>query len=557
MAKEAGTTSKSIFGWILCAVTLLAFTGVEFCYFLDDISVLKRDASLTWIVLSAGFLLFVTIDAFKFFFTISFWRDKDRFWYLTAFFLPVLSIYFDVGSVSWTAINNEGTQQMAQAMVLLHRDADFGVYRLVYFVGYAARQYILACLPTYFFGPSLLALRLGTSFIYVGSYLAFLAALANYFRVRGASNPLLLASFAGMMVSLGEYPLIQARQFEQANMPIGATLLFLAGIFNFLARPTPFRTFWVAWSFGFFAECYIPALGSWWLALFILLYLALHPKHKHRILLAPVFYGACCFLVACLLMNSLNLLKPRFALGPADFTASDWLWRYFLGYHDLLSAELSVIPCPLGLAAMVVLYFSFKFRDYRFPLVCLWCVGIAFASLTFIGSYFNLPQYDIHRATIILPPLAAGVVLFYHFHKPPADTSVLVHRAVVTCASVAMIYMVCTGIAVPLTIRTFVYAMNLTDYDEALYKIDCLNFDPKMEKMKKLYIVPPLDINDLETGLCYFSPSTVLIRGTPPPGEKEPGTYLLSYRIKYPEERAYSEIVPSRYPPPYLQLKPE
>ena len=557
MVKGAGATLKSFLGWFLFAAAVLALTGTELCYFLGNGSPIKRWAALIWIMVSAGFLPFVALYAFNLFFKISFWRDKDRFWYLTAFFLPIFLVYFGVEGVTWTPINDEGAQQVVQGLTLLNQDPDFGVYRMTYFVGYVARQYLLACLPTYFFGPSLLALRVGTSFIYIASYLAFLSALANYFRVRGASNPLLLASFAGMMVSLGEYPLLNARVFEQTTMPIGATLLFLAGIFNFLAGPTPFRTFWVAWSFGFFAEGYTPALGGWWMALFILLYLALQPKCKYRILWVPIIYGACCMGIACLLMNSENALLARFRIEAPHFTLSDWIWRYFLGYHALLNLGSSVIPCPLGLAALAVLYFSFRFRDYRFPLLCLWCIGIAFASLTCLGSNFNLPQFDIHRAMIILPPLAAGVVIFYHVYGSQWNPSMWVHKTLMTCACFAMIYMACTSIAVPLTARTFVYYHDLSDNDEALYKIDCINFDPKMEKLKTIYIVPPLRIDELELGLQYFSPSAVVIRGNPPPGEKEPGTYLLSYLRTNEADRVPDVMIPSLRPRPHLQLKKE
>jgi hypothetical protein len=179
---------------------------------------------------------------------------------------------------------------------------------------------------------------------------------------------------------------------------------------------------------------------------------------------------------------------------------------------------------------------------------------MAFVSLTCVGSYFNLAQYDIHRSMIILPPLAAGVVVFHHVYT---SQSLGVHKAVVTCARLAMIYMAYTSIAVPLTVRTYIYHEDMSDYDEALYKIDCVNFDPKMEKVKKLYILPPLAIDNLETGLCYFAPSAALIRGNPPPGEKEPGTYLLSYLSDKEEARTYNGIVPSLHPRPYLQLKKE
>jgi hypothetical protein len=557
MEKQMGKRSKSAWGWFFFVIAILMMTGVEFCYFLSDGSTLKRFAGLTWIVVSVGFLLSVTLNSFKPFFRDSFWRDKDRFWYLTAFILPICLIYFDVSGITWTPINDEGTQQVSQGLTLLQQDPDFGIYRLTYFVGYIARQYVLAALPTYFFGPSLLALRLGTSIIYLCGYLTFLSALAHYLEKRKASHPLLLASFAGIMVSLGEYPLIQARVFEQTTMPIGAMLLFLAGIFNFLSRPTAFGTFWVAWSFGFFVEGYTPALGGWCLAFFVMLYLALHPKHKQRVLWLPLVYGVCCLAIAYLLMSSGHALKPRFETGLPGFTVGDWVWRYFMGYHAWLGAGFSVIPCPLALAALAACYFSLKYRDYRFPLLCMWCVAMAFASLTCVGSNFNLPQFDIHRSMFILPPLAAGVVLFYQAYRPTEDSLPGLHRAILTSACFAMLYMVCTGAAIPFAVRTYIYEREMTDYDEALYKIDCLNFNSRPQKITKIYILPPLKIDDLETGLVYFAPSAMVVRGNPPVGEKEPGAYLLSYLSKNEEDRAYDVIVPSRHPRPYLQLKQE
>jgi hypothetical protein len=557
MAEKVATRSKPFLGWLAYAAGILILMGIEFAYFLDNNSILRQDAALAWIVISVSFLLLVTLGAFRLFFQASFWRDKDKFWYLTAFVLPIALIYLDIGGVTWTPINDEGAQQVAQAMDLLRQDPDFGIYRLAYFVGYIDRQYVLASMPTYFFGPSLVALRLGNSWVYLGGYLAFLAAMAHYFKARNALNPLLLASFAGMMISLGQYALIQARVFEQTTMPIGAMLLFLAGVFYFLSGVTPFRTFWVTWSFGFFAGGYTPALGGWWLALVVLLYLALHPQHKYRILGAPVIYGCCCLLVACLVLSGANTLQARFKIGPPELTAGDRIWRYFLGYHSLLGAGFSVLPCPLALAAIAVCYFSFKYRDYRFPLLGVWCAAIALLSLTCIGSNFNSPQFDIHRAIFILPPLAAGAVVFYHVYGSRLDPSRRLHPTIMICARVAMVYMIYTGAAFPWTERTYIYHRNMTDYDEALYKIDCVNFDPKMKKIAKLYIVPPLEIGDLETGLAYFAPSAVLIRGNPPPGEKQPGAYLLSYLSDNEEDRKYDVRMPSRHARPYLQLKPE
>jgi hypothetical protein len=256
-------------------------------------------------------------------------------------------------------------------------------------------------------------------------------------------------------------------------------------------------------------------------------------------------------------MSSVSALGTKFHVGPDQFTVSDWVWHYFVGFHSLLSSSFSLIPGPLGMAAMLALYFSFKFRDYRFPFLCLWCVAMAFMSLTLAGSNFNLPQYDVQRSMVVLPSLAAGVVVFYHVFSSQGGSLSLIPPNVRIVACVAMIYMICTGIAVPLTIRVFIYDEPMSDFDEAIYKIDCVNYAAKGEAIKKLYIVPPLKIDYLETGLVYFSPSTVVIRGSPPPGEKEAGTYLLSYLSDNEEDRLYDPIIPSLHPRPYLQLKKE
>jgi hypothetical protein len=550
------TAAKSVLGWGFLALVLGTLTATEACYFLGDDSSIKRLAALAWIVISAGFLIVVALRSLGLLLQGEFWRDKDRGWYGLALVLPFCLVYFGVTGITWTPINDEGAQEIAQGVALLKHDPDFGVYRTAYFVGYIARQYLLAGLPTYFFGPSLLALRIGTSCIYLTGYISFLAALAHFFRVKGESNPLKLASFAGMMVSLGEYPIIQARVFEQTTMPLGAMLLFLAGVLYFLSEPTPFRIFWVAWTFGFFVEGYTPALGGWGLALVVLLYLALHPRQKHRLLIIPLVYGICCVAVALLVLGA-GKLHDRLQVGSADgLMPSDWAWRYFVGYHTFLSGGSSVIPYPLALACLATLYFSFRFRDFKFPLVCLWALGMALTSITFVGSNFNLPQFDIHRSMMAIPVLAAGVVLFYHAFSDRLSVTSGGHRVLMTIAGFCMAYMVWTSIAVPLTNRTYVYPRDVTDYDEALYKIDCTNYQ-KPGSIKKIYLVPPLRIDDLETGLGYFAPEAVVVRAEPPPGEKGAGAYLLSYLPPNTTTPTKDPIIPSKRPRPYLELKGE
>jgi hypothetical protein len=51
MEKQNGKRSKSAWGWVFFVIAILMMTGVEFCYFLGDGSILKRFAGLTWIII--------------------------------------------------------------------------------------------------------------------------------------------------------------------------------------------------------------------------------------------------------------------------------------------------------------------------------------------------------------------------------------------------------------------------------------------------------------------------------------------------------------------------
>ena len=110
-----------------------------------------------------------------------FWSLPHKGWYLAAFLLPPALILMNVGGTYFTPVDGEGLAQLAGGMKLLRYDPSFGVFRVSYY-SYMARQYLLNSLPSHFFGPSLLAARLGNSVLYLGSYLFFLSALASFLR---------------------------------------------------------------------------------------------------------------------------------------------------------------------------------------------------------------------------------------------------------------------------------------------------------------------------------------------------------------------------------------
>jgi hypothetical protein len=232
------------------------------------------------------------------------------------------------------------------------------------------------------------------------------------------------------------------------------------------------------------------------------------------------------------------------------------MWRYLRGFRALVNDEYSLIPPPLTLAIFAVLLLCWRRREYRFPLVCLWCAAITACSLTFLGSAMRSPAYDVQRALIILPPLTLGVVFLLRSYLSEIYSQPALREAVTAILCICMIYMVYTSISVPLMVRTYFDVNYMKDNEEALVDINALIASHPAELPKRIYLVPPLNF-DPEPTMHYLLPGVEIIRGNPPAGKKIPGTYIFSYRSGDTHDDVSNEDVPSWNPRPRLKLEKE
>ncbi len=439
--------------WVAYTVPTLALIGTEFAFYASPGSPWRRFAALFWVVCSVAVVLSAWASSFGPFFKRDFWTLPNRSWYLTAFFLPPALLLLDGGGIYFTSVDGEGLQQLAAGIHFLRHDASLGVFSMAY-ARYMDRQYLLNCLPAFFFGPSLWALRIGTSMFYLGSYLFFLSAFASFLRKRGDPNPLFFSSYCGVLIAFGHYALLNTRKFEQTMMPVGVTLFFLGALICYVTKPGPLKFLWLTWALGFFTGCYTPALASWGLALVVLIYLI--ARKRQWIFGLSIIYGIVCFYIAyrVIMTTDAGSIEVQFAAGDGHLTPTDWIFRYLKGMRSVIGTDYTLFPVPLVLSIFGALYLGWRSRDHRYAAIFAWAIAVAAVSLTVIGSNLNFPNHDIARALVAIPPLALGAVLMaiQFMSETPEGRSAA--AAIKFFMSASMVYMIFAGICTVFLVRS-------------------------------------------------------------------------------------------------------
>jgi hypothetical protein len=541
--------------WTASALPLLALFGTEAAFFLNHLSPWRRYAGLSWIIIAVFVLVTAVANAFIPFFRRQFWTSPGRWWYLTAFIMLPVLVLFDIGSSRFTAVDLEGTQQLAEARNLLHADPSLGILSLAY-ARYMARQYVLNYLPTYFFGPSLRTLRIGTSMFYLGSYAFFLTALATYLRQRKIADALLYSAFCGVMIGFGQYALLNARKFEQTSMPIGCMLFFMAALLYYEMRPGPLRFLWLTWSFGFFADSYTPGLAGLGLGTAILAYFIV-VRRDWRLALT-IAYGLACLYVACMVSHTTDpwILKGEFAVGTDDhLTAADWTLRMVKSVRATVGTDYTLLTAPTALTIFSGVYLAWRLRDYRFGVVVVWSLAVLLLSVLLMGSSFAFPVVSIQRALIIIPPLIVGSVFLAIRYTSMLPDARAATEAVRFFARLSMVYMVFTATFTVLGVRAF-FGPPVRDDEDEIYDMISKLVTSKEVQPKTFYVVPPM-VTDIRIGTNYFAPDATVYFTTPPVGEKVPGFYVISFLKLNPDDRFDDEIALSRHPRPFIKMEPE
>jgi hypothetical protein len=537
---------------LLLAGVLIA---VEATFFARENGALRTVAAWCWLACAALVLVTALATSAAPLFRREFWASRDVGWFLAAYLAPVVLLTYGITGYAHTQINDEAVQQVASGLDFLETHRDFGIFGAG-FVGYPARQYLLAALPSLILGKGLVALRAGFGLLHIASYLAFLCALSGFLSFRKARAPMLLAGVGGVLAVLGSFSLLYARLFEQTTVPAAALCLFLAGVLRMLSRPGPIGALWILWSIGFMPYAYTPALSGWVFGMAVLAWLfSTGGRDLRPTVIAALLYGAAAFAVSTL--AHAQLPSSRFTLGSPSDTGNDaWSYRLATGLHAAFGLDESLIPAPLVLGLLVALGQSLRKRDGRLAAATLWAVGTVVISLLLRGYWRRVPEFDIQRAMVVLPVLSLGLILWIAGQWTDAGESRL-FRGLLAATLVFMVSNAAWLVSIRRAPRDYVPSA-VTDKEEATMLV----VNAAGSGAKTVYVPPPLFIH-LEDTLRYFSPSTQVSHAAPPPGEHRPGNFIISYagtELFVPEDpfALYTEH-PVRFsrPRPYLRISPE
>jgi hypothetical protein len=213
-----------------------------------------------------------------------------------------------------------------------------------------------------------------------------------------------------------------------------------------------------------------------------------------------------------------------------------------------------VITQPLLFLLVIFLFASLRRFDPRLLLLCCWAFATVMVGLTVKGWCWRPPDFDVHRALCILPPLATAAILYLNQFWSESDKTAFINSMMRTIISAAILILTINSISLPLLYRgprdfQPIYESDLEEIAVELVHSPCPH--PAL-----IYVIPPLDI-DLEDVIQYFAPGTPVVLGNPPTGEHRADVLLISWASLNPDTRGWDEYARHLYPRPYFKITQE
>ena len=379
----------------ICAFTLKGFFSVA----------ASRIWAVTGIILLIYFLYKATTRIVKDF--------KENKYLLVAGFLVLFGIYCTiVFSRYYSDINPEASIQLADALRGL-KNADWN-YTGTGFLGYPAKQYILASVPSLFMGRNVFAAHLGFAYLFLIGFMLFFFESRNLAQVNGMPDYIALLPCAAL--SMFPYIAEYYRTFEQTIMPVTFSMICTVMYIRYVLKHDVFSILTLAFAGGMLSGSYTPALSYVPLLTFFLLMNAFGywrktdslrkiPKHSVIPDFALITYITGCFII--------SLLAGRKDRATVMLENPDIVEMIKKSVPDFLTDRNARFFGVLLSISLIYIILSLTFRFYLYDFIISgWILTVSLFA-HFLGGYAvsSSEAVIIQRCMVSIPVLVIAVYL--------------------------------------------------------------------------------------------------------------------------------------------------
>lgn len=330
---------------------------------------------------------------------------------LFVYLLLFVFLYTMIGNLNYADINADAAQQTAAGITAM-KSTDWN-YTGTAFLGYPARQYIIAALPSLLLGRSIYAFHLGFAFPFLIGLTLIYFELRKWLENSGLKEEYALLPVYSIVAFrfIAEYYL----NFEQAITPVALTMICSALLLKMIRQPDTITAIALSWCGCLCVDSYTPVLAYLGLLGCLILiysiyllktnYSEIKTNHIH----AKIFPVFKCFLgieitflfffIATILGNRGDrITETRTDISISTFFLDTWK-DFFTDKNAIFLGMFSGI-----ILLYLLLAISFRLKFYDFIIAC-WTLMVVFLSQYMVGYTSYEKQWILQRNMIIIPVL--------------------------------------------------------------------------------------------------------------------------------------------------------
>ena len=334
---------------------------------------------------------------------------------LAGYFLLFIFLCTMIGNLNYADINADAAQQAAAGINAME-SADWN-YTGTAFLGYPARQYIIAALPSLIFGRSIFTFQLGFAFPFLIGLTLIYFELRKWLENKGLKEEYALLPVYSIVAFrfIAEYYL----NFEQAITPVALAMICSALFLNMIRQPNLIIAIGLSWTGCLCIDSYTPVLAYLGLlGCLILVYLIYSLKNNYSEIKAygirsqifpiiEVFSGieiTFLFFFAATILGSRSdrINETRESINIPSFCLETWK-EFFTDQNAIFLGMFSGI-----LLLYLMLAISFRLKFYDFIIAC-WTLAVIFLSQYLVGYTSYEKQWILQRNMIIIPVLVLAI----------------------------------------------------------------------------------------------------------------------------------------------------